>query len=331
MPKEVTHKQAENIALNQSSEGHPSEGHPVKNVAYKKAELAHVNGIKINFDYFGQPSNPPIILTMGLGVQMIYWHDAFCQMLAQQGYWVIRYDNRDIGKSTWLDDLSAPNMWDFISNTLFRKKVKAPYKLDDMAADLLALMDYLHIDKAHLVGASMGGMISQCAALIAPERVSSLTSIMSTTGDRSLPTPKASVSAKLLKPMPRELEKYVARGLEVWQILHHDHYPFDAENIEHLLRTSYQRGFNPKGVARQLAAIMASPARTNVLSQLKMPCLIIHGDSDPLLPLECGLATARAIGHAKMSVLEGMGHTFPQTLWPRIVNDIVDITQAKQP
>ena len=280
------------------------------------------NGLQITYDSFGEPAHPAVILIMGLGTQMIHWNDQFCQLIADKGLRVIRFDNRDIGKSTWLTELPVPSMWQFIANSLFNKKVNAPYLLDDMADDTLSMMDALNIDSAHLVGASMGGMIAQCIALKAPDRVGSLTSIMSTTGDRSLPKAKAKISAKLLKPLPKDIEAYVAQSLDVWKMLHGDHYSFDQTRVEKLIRDSRLRGFNPPGVSRQLSAIIDSPDRTSGLQQLKVRSLVIHGDSDPLVPLACGLATAKAIPGAILKVLKGMGHTMPIQLWPQIVDDI---------
>jgi pimeloyl-ACP methyl ester carboxylesterase len=284
--------------------------------------------LQITYDSFGDPAAPAMILIMGLGTQMIHWSDQFCQLLASNKLRVIRFDNRDIGKSTWMTNLPVPSMWDFIGNSLFNKKVHAPYLLDDMADDTLALMDALNINKAHLVGASMGGMIAQCIALKSPNRVTSLTSIMSTTGNRSLPKAKARVSAKLLRPMAKDIEQYIAQSVDVWKMLHGDHFSFDQQRIENVIRDSRERGFNPAGVARQLSAIIDSPDRTLGLKQLQIPSLIIHGDIDPLVPVECGIATAAAIPHSTLKILEGMGHTLPVQLWQQIVDDIVGLSKA---
>lgn len=298
------------------------------NIQHHDAQTVSANGLQITYDSFGDPANPPVILIMGLATQMIHWSDQFCELLASKQLYVIRFDNRDIGKSSWLSDKPVPSKWDFIGNVLFNKKLDAPYLLDDMADDTLALMDALNIEKAHLVGASMGGMIAQCLALKYPNRVSSLTSIMSTTGDRSLPRAKAKLAAKLIKPIAHEVERYVAQSLDIWLILHGEHFPFDRENVEKLIRSSRQRGFNPAGVSRQLSAIIDSPDRTSALQTLQIPSLIIHGDIDPLVPVECGIATANAIPDAKLTILEGMGHTLPMQLWPKIVDDIVELSKA---
>jgi pimeloyl-ACP methyl ester carboxylesterase len=297
-------------------------------IQYHLAQQANANGLQITYDSFGDLADPVIILIMGLGTQMIHWNDEFCELLARNNLRVIRFDNRDIGKSTWLTSSPVPSVLNFIGNSLFGKKVNAPYLLDDMADDTLALMDALNIGSAHLVGASMGGMIAQCIALKSPERVSSLTSIMSTTGNRSLPKAKARIGVKLLKPLAKEIDLYVAQSLDIWKILHGEHFPFDKDRVEKVIRDSRHRGFNPAGVARQLSAIIDSPDRTNGLQQLQIPSLVIHGDSDPLVPVACGIATAQAIPNATLKILKGMGHTLPVQLWPQIVDEISTLTKA---
>jgi pimeloyl-ACP methyl ester carboxylesterase len=301
----------------------------VNNIQHHAAQQVSANGLQITYDSFGDPADPVIILIMGLGTQMIHWNDHFCQLLASKKLRVIRFDNRDIGKSTWLINDSVPSAVDFIGHILFNKKVNAPYLLDDMANDTLALMDALSVKKAHLVGASMGGMIAQCMALKSPNRISSLTSIMSTTGNRSLPKPKTRVSAKLLKSAAKDIEKYVVQSLSVWRMLHGEHFPFDQEGVEKMIRNSWQRGFNPAGVARQLSAIIDSPDRTTGLQKLQVPSLVIHGDIDPLVPVRCGIATAEAIPGATLKILKGMGHTLPMQLWPQIVDDIAEVSNAE--
>ncbi|MFT4940095.1 MAG: pimeloyl-ACP methyl ester carboxylesterase [Paraglaciecola sp.] len=297
-------------------------------IQHHAAQKVDANGLQITYDSFGDPAAPPMILIMGLGTQMIHWSDRFCQLLAANKFRIIRFDNRDIGKSTWLKNYPVPSMWDFIGNSLFSKKLNAPYLLDDMADDTLALMDVLKVNKAHLVGASMGGMIAQCIALKSPARVSSLTSIMSTTGNRSLPKAKKRIGLKLLKPAAKDIEQYVLQSLDVWKMLHGEHFPFDRERVETVIRDSRQRGFYPAGVVRQLSAIIDSPDRTLGLQKLQLPSLIIHGDQDVLVPVECGIATAAAIPGATLKILEGMGHTLPIQLWPQIVNDIVALAKA---
>jgi pimeloyl-ACP methyl ester carboxylesterase len=295
---------------------------------YQEEQQVIANGLTINYDSFGDPANPAMILIMGLGTQMIHWDADFCKGLAEQGYWVVRFDNRDIGKSTWLKDLPSPGIMAFLSNSLFGRTLNAPYLLNDMADDTLALMDALGIQKAHLVGASMGGMIAQCVALMATERAISLTSIMSTTGNRALPKAKKRVGMTLLRPQPKDIEQYVQQSLDVWRLLHTENFPFEPERIKALVRYSRERGFNPAGVSRQLGAIIDSPDRTEKLKGLKTPSLVIHGDQDPLVPVECGYATAEALPNAKLKILEGMGHTLPKQLWPDITGSIVELASG---
>jgi len=297
-------------------------------IPYQTEKQVDANGLKINFDSFGDPSHPAMIMIMGLGTQMIHWDENLCKILASQGFWVIRFDNRDIGKSTWLKNLPVPGLMGFLTNTWFGNKLNAPYLLNDMADDALGLMDALHIDKAHFVGASMGGMIAQCVALKASERVISLTSIMSTTGDRSLPKAKMRVGMTLIRPMPKDIDQSIEHRLNVWKMLHMDNFPFDLERITKLIRYSRERGFNPAGLSRQLAAIVDSPDRTEQLKNLMTPSLVIHGDQDPLVPVESGYATAGALPNSKLKILKGMGHTLPEQLWPEITDGIVDLART---
>lgn len=287
--------------------------------------LVDVNGISLCYDTFGDPRHPPILLVMGLATQLIHWDDRFCRQLAEQGYWVIRFDNRDIGRSTHLTGLPVPGLTAMMMGHWLGRLPRPPYRLTDMAEDTLALMDALEIEAAHLVGVSMGGMICQCAALHSPHRVLSLTSIMSTTGDRSLPKPTTAMSLKLVRPMPKDEQGFVRQALDLWQTLHGDVYPFEQERISSLVWRARQRSFYPAGILRQLAAIMASPDRTAQLARLNLPALIVHGDQDPLVPLQCGIATAKAIPDARLDIIPGMGHTLPMDIWPRLITGITDI------
>lgn len=289
---------------------------------------ALVNDISICYQTFGEHRSPPVLLIMGLAAQQIHWDDNFCQQLADKGYWVIRFDNRDIGNSTKLQDAKQPSMISALANQWFNRDIAAPYNLDDMAKDTLGLLDHLQIDTCHLVGASMGGMIAQCIAILAPERVASLTSIMSTTGDRSLPKAKASVIAKIMKPVPQDEEDYVRHALKMWRVLHGEHFEFDETRTEGIMRRARKRCFNPAGVWRQTCAIMASPDRTHLLRRFDIPTLVIHGDADPLVPVECGHATAKAIPNSELKILEGMGHTLPRELWDEMINAIAQLADS---
>jgi pimeloyl-ACP methyl ester carboxylesterase len=259
---------------------------------------------------------------MGLGAQRIFWEESFCQMLANQGFWVIRFDNRDVGESDFVTEQFTPNLLQLAACGLLGAQVPIPYTLNDMAEDVISLMKQLDVPKAHIVGASMGGMIGQILAIEHPTKVLSLTSIMSGVGNKSLHKPEKEVLLKLLKPMPKERNKCISNGVEFWRTLHGHFYTFDFLRTNRLITQAYERGLNPQGVLRQFAAILAAKDRTAALKKLTLPALVIHGDADPMLPVSNGYATAHAISGAKLRVYEGMGHTLPSELWANIVEDI---------
>lgn len=296
----------------------------LKPIIHHPEQWVTANSIDINYDSFGDNSHPAIVLIMGLATQMIYWDEQFCKLLASQGYWVIRFDNRDNGKSTWLDSTPAPTSLTLLAHAVLKRPLGATYLLSDMMKDTLGLLDALHIESAHIVGVSMGGMIAQEMAIRHPHRVKSLTSIMSTTGNRKLPKPSAAFSFKMLKRPPKNVNKAITYGMHVWRLIHGDYYPFDQQKVLSLITQAIQRGFNPAGNTRQLAAILDSPDRTSALNTLTVPSLIIHGEDDPLVLLACGQATARAIPNAKIKVYPGMGHTIPQQLYDDITKQILE-------
>jgi pimeloyl-ACP methyl ester carboxylesterase len=291
-------------------------------------QLISANNIQINYDSFGDKSHPAIVLIMGLATQMIYWDEDFCQLLASKGYWVIRFDNRDIGKSTWLDSLPKPTGFALLANSVFKRPIGAAYLLSDMMNDTLGLLDALDIDRAHIVGVSMGGMIAQELAINYPERVKTLTSIMSTTGNRKLPKPSASFALKMLKSPPKDTDQAVAYGLNLWRTIQGEYYPFDQQKVLGLIKRALQRGFNPAGNSRQLAAILDSPDRTTALKSLSVPSLVLHGEADPLVLVACGHATANAIPNAKIKIYPGMGHTLPSQLYNDITKQILEHVRA---
>jgi pimeloyl-ACP methyl ester carboxylesterase len=278
-------------------------------------QLAEANGITLCYQTFGAPSDPPMVLVMGLGAQMILWEDGFCQNLAERGFFVVRFDNRDIGKSTRIA-ASPPDLGSILAG------LKPPYSLDDMARDTVGLLDALRLRKVHLVGASMGGMIAQLVAIQFPERVMTLTSIMSTTGERGLPMPKPEVSAAMTAPPPLTVAAFIETNVRVAELLRG--YADAEEQIHARARATRAaaRGLNPAGGVRQLAAVLASGDRRAALAALKAPTLVIHGVNDPLVPVEGGKATARAIPGAKLLLLERMGHTLPRAVWPTIIDAI---------
>jgi pimeloyl-ACP methyl ester carboxylesterase len=265
-----------------------------------------------------------MLLIHGLGAQMILWEERFCELLAKRGYFVVRFDNRDIGKSSRL----ATQPFDLMELMLARKpgeRLSAPYLLADMAADAVGLLDHLRIAHAHIVGVSMGGMIAQEMAIDWPDRVASLTSIMSTTGDAKLPPPTPEAAAILMSPPARNADEYVVNYLRSARVIRGPYYPPDDAHETTLALRCAARGLSPDGGQRQLLAIIASGNRNATLPAVKAPTLVIHGDADPLIPFAAGEATARAIPGARLSVIERMGHALPEALWPRIVDDIASI------
>ena len=297
---------------------------PLNSITHHTEQLVTANNIRINYDSFGDKSHPAIVLIMGLATQMIYWDEQFCKLLASQGYWVIRFDNRDIGKSTWLDSNPPPTSLALLTNAVFKRPLGATYLLFDMMNDTVGLLDSLHLKSAHIVGASMGGMIAQEIAIHHPHRVKSLTSIMSTTGNRKLPKPSTAFSFKMLKRPPKDVNKAVTFGMHVWRLIQGEHYPFDQQRVLSLITRALKRGFNPAGNTRQLAAILDSPDRTKGLNTLKVPSLIIHGEDDPLVLVACGYATAKAIPNSKIKTYPGMGHTIPSQLYDDITQQILE-------
>lgn len=290
-------------------------------ISQSEAAKAAVNGIEIAYDTFGNPADPPLLLIMGLGMQMIAWDEALCEQLAKKDYWVIRFDNRDVGLSTRLDHLGRPGLLSLILGLLGRS-IDAPYLLSDMAADTVGLLDALGIDSAHVVGVSMGGMIAQTVAIAYPERVRTLTSIMSSTGDPSLPRAKPRVMRVLTKRPPSERADYIENTLDSLRLLSGPAYPIDEERIRRRAGRAFDRGLSPRGVARQLAAIMASGSRKEALHNLEVPTLVIHGDADPLVPVEHGIDTADSIPGAELMIIKGMGHELPPPVWPQLVTAI---------
>ncbi len=277
---------------------------------------ASANGIEIEYDTFGSPNDPPMVLVMGLSMQMIAWDDRFCAELAGRGFRVVRFDNRDVGLSTHVTRAPAPNL----AAILGGDRSTVPYSLEDMARDTVGLFDALAIDSAHLVGLSMGGMIAQCVAIHETPRVRSLASIMSTTGDPRVGQAKPDVLAELLKPPPPDRDSYVEYGLGVWRLLASPGFPFDEAKTRELVGRSYDCAFDPKGVARQIAAIAAAPDRTPALTEVRVPTVVIHGTDDPLISVTGGEATARAIPGAELHAVPGMGHDLPRELWPRVID-----------
>lgn len=289
--------------------------------------FAKVGELEICCQTFGRPSDPPLLLIAGLGAQMILWEDEFCAGLAERGLWVVRFDNRDVGKSSPIDWRPPADVGAAIAGRPRGERIAAPYLLKDMAADSVGLMDALGIARAHVVGASMGGMIAQEVAIHWPERVRSLTSIMSTTGDPRLPPPTPAVMTVFTQPPPKTPEEYVEANVAAWLIFRGPGYPEDEKRDRARAIRAAQRGFNPEGGQRQMLAVYASGSRKKTLPNVKAPTLVIHGADDPLLPLAAGEDTAATIPGAKLVVLPRMGHALPLAVWPRVIDEIMELVK----
>jgi pimeloyl-ACP methyl ester carboxylesterase len=268
-----------------------------------------------------------MLLIMGLGGQMVLWDDEFCQRLAAHGFRVIRFDNRDIGKSSHLSGGKRLSPIELLKLRFLRIPVAAPYSLLDMARDTIGLMDALSIKSAHLVGVSMGGMIAQEIAISYPQRVRSLTSIMSTTGNPKLPGPTREAAAMLMAPPPATRDDYIARFAQNWRVLRAGRFPKDEARDRSRAELTYSRGLNPAGIGRQLRAVLASGSRKQRLGTVSAPTLVIHGTVDPLIPPMGGMDTAASIPGARLLMIEGMGHALPVELWPQVIDPIA--THAK--
>lgn len=293
---------------------------------FSEERLAPANGIEIAYQEIGDPGGEPLLLIMGLSIQMLGWDEEFCELLAGRGFRVIRFDNRDIGHSTELTAAGLPKRTDM----LLGRRRTAPYLLRDMADDTTGLMDHLGIDAAHLVGASMGGMVAQVVAVRRPKRVRSLVSIMSTTGKRWLGLPTWKAFGTLFAQPGAGREAAIEHTVRIFRIIGSPGYPMDEARLRELAAASYDRSHSRAGIARQLHAIVASGDRTDALRKLRVPATVIHGASDPLIRPAAGRATARAIPGARLRAIEGMGHDLPRELWPTFVDEIA-ATAARAP
>jgi pimeloyl-ACP methyl ester carboxylesterase len=282
-------------------------------------ERASVNGIEIVYETIGDPANPPLLLVMGLGTQLIHWDIELCERFAERGFHVIRFDNRDAGRSTHIN-APVPNLMRAMAGL----KIDAPYRLDDMADDAFGLLDHLGIEAAHVAGVSMGGMIAQTMAIRRPERVLSLTSIMSTTGERRAGRPKLRVWSVLLRKAPSDRDAAVEYFVRVFRMIGSKGFPADEDRVRKHAAQAYDRGHSPAGTGRQLAAIMASGDRTKRLRELHVPTLVFHGKNDPLVPFRGGRATAEAIPDARLIAIPGMGHDLPRQVWPQLVDAVAE-------
>jgi len=293
------------------------------------------NNIFLHYEIFNPENENTILLISGLGTQMIHWSTLFCQSLANQGFRVIRFDNRDVGLSTHLQDHPAPEFSDLIKAAKTGEKIKIPYTLHDMVEDTVGLLDALAIDKVHVIGRSMGGMIAQLMASRYPQRVMTLTSMMSSTGNPTLPSAKSDVMALLTRPSPDpKLDKthFFLHKLQFAKFISSPQFNFDEKAYLKLFSAEYDRNYDPDGVKRQIAAIAATGDIRSQLANIITPTLVIHGTADLLVHVECGQDSARSISGAKLLQIDGMGHDLPPALYQRIIDAIdTHIQQSAHP
>lgn len=276
------------------------------------------NGIDIEYESFGPEDREAVLLIMGFSAQLTMWPVELCDEIVRRGYRVIRYDNRDVGLSSKLADKGIPDMEKLFGALMTGASVDAPYSLDDMAADAAGLLDALGIDRAHIVGASMGGMIAQLVAANHPDKTLSLTSIMSTTGNPELPqgTPEAMGALLAPAPAPDDIEAIVARGINTWKTIGSPGYPTDDATLRQWVMRDAKRSFYPEGVTRQFAAIVSNGDRRPKLKNIKVPTVVLHGADDPLVRPDGARDTAASIAGAELRLIPGMGHDFPLALVP---------------
>lgn len=281
--------------------------------------MAPVNGIELCYQEIGDPGGEPLLLVMGLSMQLIAWPDGFCEMLAERGFRVVRFDNRDVGRSTKMTSAGVPSDIDL----MIGRRATAPYLLRDLAVDASGLLDHLGVESAHVVGASMGGMIAQTMAIVRPERVRSLVSMLSNTGDRRHGLPSLRAARILMSRQKPGRQVAIDRAVATFKAIGSPGFPIDEDKVRDIAARSYDRGHSAAGVIRQLHAITASGNRTQELRKLSLPATVLHGASDPLVRPSGGKATAAAIPDARLRIFEGMGHDLPEQLWPDFVEEIV--------
>ena len=278
------------------------------------------NKIELEYESFGRDADPAILLIMGLGGHLTRWNLELCELLVARGYRVIRFDNRDCGLSTHFSDAPVPDLRALQNG----QPVSLPYTLDDLVADSVGLLDALGIKQANVAGASMGGAIAQLAAANYPERVISLTSIMSSSGNPALPAPTPAAATALFAPLPRQRdrESIVADSITRYETLESPAYPTDRGRLRQLFADEYERNFDPRGVARQLAALIANGDRRSLLRSITAPSVVLHGAADQLIPVACGEDVARNIPNAELRIIDGMGHDFPVAL-SQVIGDAI--------
>jgi pimeloyl-ACP methyl ester carboxylesterase len=285
-------------------------------------ERCTVGDVELCYEQFGRDEDPVALLVMGLGTQMLAWREEFCERLAARGLRVVRFDNRDNGRSTILRHIPPPT-----ARQLITRELTPGYTLEDMADDAVGLLDHLGAGPAHVVGASMGGMIAQTVAIRHPDRVASLTSIMSTTGARNVGQPALRLYPILLRRAPREREAYIEFVSRMARAIGSPGFPHDDAEVRAVAARAHDRGIHPAGTGRQLAAIIAASDRTPALRGLDVPALVVHGLADRLVRPSGGRATAAAIPGARLEEIRGMGHDLPRGVWPRVVDGIAGLAE----
>ncbi|MEJ2011508.1 MAG: alpha/beta hydrolase [Anaerolineales bacterium] len=283
-----------------------------------------LHNVELAFDSFGRPNDPPVLLIAGLGNQLISWREDFCRQLAANGFFVIRFDNRDAGLSTRFNRADTPSMSAIACAYLFGSRLISPYTLDDMAYDALALLDHLGIMRAHVVGGSLGGMIAQTLAINHPSRIRSLTLMLTTYSGSRWPPPRPK-SLILFRRPAEGLEAHLERHLLIASALKGPRFELDPAALREHAKRLYERSPEPPGTRRQLAAIAASRIAPSALARLEIPTLVVHGSDDPLLPATHGRRLARIMPDAKLLLVEGLGHEFPPGVWPQVVPAIADL------
>ncbi len=289
---------------------------------------ADVDGLRLAYETFGDEAGRPLVLIMGLASQMLIWHEDFCRQLVERGHYVVRFDNRDVGLSDRCHQLGRPSLLRSVIAARRGRPVRAAYTLDDMAADTAGLMTALGLERAHVMGASMGGMIAQAMAIRYPRRVLSLTSIMSSTGNRRLPLPTWRATRFLLRRPPRNRDAYADYCVGLWRTIGSPGYPFDEAYIRRRSARVFDRGLTGGGSLRQMVAILHHGDRRPDLARLALPALVIHGLEDPLAPASAGRDTARSIPGAALMLLEGVGHSLPREVWPKVIDAISAMTET---
>lgn len=282
---------------------------------------ARVGELELAYESVGD--GVPLVLVMGLGAQMVLWDERFVEALAARGFRVITFDNRDVGGSTRLDHLPVPKPVPTLARSLAGLPIHAPYTLSDMAKDVIGLLDALAIERAHVLGVSMGGMIAQHLAIEHAARILTMTSIMSSPGGRYLP--RLAAMRALLRPMGKTVAEAEQRFVDVWRVIGSPGYPPDEDRLRRVAREAFARGASPRGFLRQLAAIAASGDRRARLRRVHAPALVIHGAEDPLIPRRAGRATARALPDARYLEIAGMGHDLPAALHARFADEVADL------